>query len=105
MALLSDGSVRAWGRDDFGQCSRAEQVAPGALVAASALGTVMVVGEAAPACPADLNGDGAVSGADLGILLGEWGTAGGSTGADLNGDGIVSGADLGIALGDWGACP
>jgi len=58
----------------------------------------------ASSCPADLNGDGIVTGSDLGILLGEWGTSGGSTGADLDGNGIVSGSDLGILLGDWGPC-
>jgi len=25
--------------------------------------------------------------------------------ADLDGDGIVSGADVGILFGDWGPCP
>ena len=56
-----------------------------------------------PACAvADLDCDGTVGGADLGLLLGEWGTAGGSIGADLNGDGTVSGSDLGILLGEWG---
>jgi hypothetical protein len=48
---------------------------------------------------ADLNGDGVVGGADLGILLGKWGQSGSS---DLNSDGIVGGADLGILLGRWG---
>lgn len=48
--------------------------------------------------PGDLNGDGAVNGADLGALLGAWGTAGP---ADLNGNGSVEGADLGILLGNW----
>jgi hypothetical protein len=52
--------------------------------------------------PADLNCDGTVGGSDLGLLLGEWGTDGGSVGADLNGDGTVSGSDLGILLGAWG---
>ena len=46
----------------------------------------------------DLNGDGAVDGADLGILLGQWGGAGS---ADLDGSGVVDGADLGILLGNW----
>jgi hypothetical protein len=50
---------------------------------------------------ADLNLDGHVPGADLGLLLGEWGAGQGSF-ADLNGDGIVNGADLGILLGQWG---
>ncbi|HMN95860.1 MAG TPA: dockerin type I repeat-containing protein [Phycisphaerales bacterium] len=63
--------------------------------------TLAVVGPALPpACPGDLNGDGVVDGADLGALLGGWGTAIG----DLNGDGVVTGADLGILLGGWGPC-
>jgi len=53
-------------------------------------------------CPADLNGDSAVDGQDLGILLGSWAAAGP---ADLNGDGAVDGQDLGILLGAWGSCP
>lgn len=53
----------------------------------------------APARPADLNGDGVVDGADLGLLLVNWGKSG--TG-DINGDGIVDGADLGLLLQDWG---
>lgn len=53
-------------------------------------------------CPADFDGDGAVSGVDLGVLLSEWGGPGE---ADLDGDGVVSGVDLGILLGAWGACP
>ncbi len=53
-------------------------------------------------CPADLNADGSVNGADLGALLGTWGASGA---ADLNDDGIVNGADLGALLGAWGECP
>jgi hypothetical protein len=48
--------------------------------------------------PADLNGDGVVNAADLGILLGAWGTSGPG---DLNGDGVVDAQDLGILLGAW----
>lgn len=59
----------------------------------------------APACPSDLNGDRIVDGADLGALLGAWGTCSGSCPADLNGDGQVDGADLGVLLGAWGNCP
>lgn len=56
-----------------------------------------------PACAfADLNCDGAVDGFDLGLLLGAWGTNGGTTGADLDGDGLVGGFDLGQLLGNWG---
>ncbi len=47
----------------------------------------------------DLNGDGVIDGADLGILLSGWGSSGPG---DLNGDGVVDGADLGILLGNWG---
>ena len=57
----------------------------------------------APACPADLTGDGSVDGADLGTLLGNWGPC--TCAADLNGDGSVNGADLGALLGAWGPCP
>jgi hypothetical protein len=58
---------------------------------------------AAGCCRPDLTGDGKVDGADLGALLGAWGTA--DAAADLDGDGTVSGADLGALLGAWGACP
>lgn len=47
----------------------------------------------------DLNGDGHVDGADLGLLLGAWGSPGGP--ADLNHDGVVDGADLGVQLANW----
>jgi len=47
----------------------------------------------------DLNGDGTVDGADLGILLSAWNTSGPG---DLNGDGTVDGADLGLLLSAWG---
>lgn len=55
----------------------------------------------APACPADVDANGTVDGADLGLLLGSWGTKGDG---DLNGDGTIDGADLGLMLGAWGAC-
>jgi len=58
-----------------------------------------------PAGEADLNLDGVVDGADLGILLSHWGTVDGAVGwsaaADLNSDGVVDGADLGILLSSW----
>jgi hypothetical protein len=50
------------------------------------------------ALPGDLNGDGAVNGADLAILLGAWAN---SADGDLNGDGNTDGADLVILLGAW----
>jgi len=48
--------------------------------------------------PADLNCDGVVDAADLGVMLAAWGGRGP---ADLNGDGIVNGADVGLLLGAW----
>lgn len=53
-------------------------------------------------CPADLNEDGSVDGADLTELLGAWGTS--DSPADLNEDGMVDGADLAELLGYWGLC-
>jgi len=52
-----------------------------------------------PAILGDINGDGAVSGADLAVLLGAWGTA--DPLADLNDDGTVDAADLALLLGAW----
>ena len=58
-----------------------------------------------PPCIADLYVDGIVNGADLGIVLANWGACGaGTCAADLNGDGQVNGADLGIVLSGWGLC-
>jgi hypothetical protein len=54
-------------------------------------------------CPADLNNDDIVDGADLGTLLGSWGSCPGCP-ADLNDDDVVDGADLGTLLGEWGPC-
>ena len=66
---------------------------------------VVLAAPASAQCVGDFNGDGTVNGADLGALLGEWGTAGGTTGADIDGDGTVTGLDLGALLGAWGSCP
>jgi uncharacterized protein (TIGR02145 family) len=55
-------------------------------------------------CTGDLNNDGTVDGADMGVVLSMWGYAGSSTG-DLDDSGIVDGADLGIILSAWGTCP
>lgn len=52
-------------------------------------------------CIGDLDGDGLVNGADLTLLLGQWGISGS---ADLDGNGLVDGADLTLLLGRWGAC-
>jgi hypothetical protein len=56
-------------------------------------------------CSADLFADQVVNGADLGILLSQWGDATPTTISDINRDGVVNGADLGILLSQWGPCP
>jgi len=52
----------------------------------------------------DLDFDGDVDGADLGLLLGAWGDCvpGDPCLADYNGDGVVDGVDLGFLLAGWG---
>jgi hypothetical protein len=59
-----------------------------------------------PTCrDADLFRDFNVNGADLGILLSQWGPNTALTVSDINKDGFVNGADLGIMLAFWGPCP
>ena len=53
----------------------------------------------ADAIPGDVNGDGKVNGADIGVLLAAWGATSGAS--DVNRDGIVNGADLGVLLSNW----
>ncbi|MCZ2400231.1 MAG: hypothetical protein LC135_10260 [Phycisphaerae bacterium] len=58
-------------------------------------------------CAGDINGDGCVGQADLGILLANFNqSVPPNTNGDLNGDGFVGQVDLGILLGNWGCgCP
>jgi hypothetical protein len=59
-----------------------------------------------PSCiDADIFRDFNVNGADLGILLSQWGPNTPLTRSDLNRDGVVDGSDLGIFLSFWGPCP
>ena len=53
---------------------------------------------------ADLYPSGVINGADLGLLLSEWGPATASTTSDIDGDGTVGGGDLGLLLSFWGDC-
>jgi len=46
---------------------------------------------------ADFTGDNLVNGADLGVLLEEWG----SDAVDADGDGVAGTEDLGILLAEW----
>ncbi|MCZ6654055.1 MAG: hypothetical protein O7D91_13645 [Planctomycetota bacterium] len=60
----------------------------------------------ASACPADVDGDSAVSAADLALLLGSSGPCGDQDDcpADLDGSGAVGPFDLALLLGSWGPC-
>jgi len=53
-------------------------------------------------CIADLDGSGTVDGADLGLLLTNWG--GRPAAGDLNANGVVDGEDLAVLVGAWGPC-
>jgi hypothetical protein len=78
----------------------AEDADPGSVVEAAVDGVrLLTVDCTPPAIPGDLNGDGAVDGSDLGVLLAAWGTS--DALADLNDDGVVDGADLGVLLANW----
>ncbi len=56
-------------------------------------------------CTGDLNLDGVVDSADLGLLIGAWGTDGSIVdGSDLDGDGEVGASDLGLLIARWGVC-
>jgi len=57
--------------------------------------------EAQTFCPnSDINNDGITDTADLGLLIGDFGSAGGL--ADLNFDGVVDTADLGLLISTFG---
>ena len=56
-----------------------------------------------PPNPADLDGNGVVNGADLGLMLSGWGACGTPCPGDLDGNGAVNGADLGLLLAAWSA--
>ena len=55
-------------------------------------------------CTGDFTLDGVVNGADLGLLLSNWGPCGANCPYDLDGNGVVNGADLGLVLSNWGGC-
>ena len=77
----------------------AEDLGTGSLIEAAVDEVRMRVVECTPPNPSDLDGNGIVDGADLGILLASWGTSGPG---DVDGNGVVDGSDLGTLLGSWG---
>lgn len=66
---------------------------------ASVIATVRVTIAGDPCAVGDIDCNGSVDGADLGMLLSNWGLPGNT---DLNGDGSTDGADLGVMLSNWG---
>ena len=56
-------------------------------------------------CLGDLNHDAEVGGADIGLLLSNWGPCASACLYDLNNDSKVNGGDLGLLLSGWGPCP
>ena len=63
----------------------------------------------ASGCFADITNDGQVDSADIGLMIGAWGTCSDDPKqpccADLTGDGLVDSADIGLLIGAWGPCP
>ena len=98
------GSIIEWSADcnndnvvDYGQ------ILTGQLIDADTDGIPDICQQ--PTCrDADLFRDLNVNGADLGILLSQWGPNSQFTVSDINKDGSVNGADLGLLLSFWGAC-
>jgi hypothetical protein len=60
-----------------------------------------LIADATANLSADINADGVVNGADLGVLLSTWGPAATGSPTDLNGDGVVNGRDLGKLIEAW----
>jgi trimeric autotransporter adhesin len=69
------------------------------------LATWSILSLSASCCVGDVDGNGAVDGADLATLLGLWGVVPAGTPADIDGNGVIDGADLAAMLGGWGGCP
>ncbi len=100
LALKSDGSIVAWGNDEYGVSTPPA----GKGYTAIASGGSFCLAIKAVYLPGDLNEDGAVDIVDLNMLLIDWGKTGGFSDArsDANGDGTVDIVDLNTVLIDWG---
>ncbi len=106
LALLADGTVVAWGANGAGQAAVPSGLTDIGLIVAGEQSSFAAAACGVPACDdADIFRDANVNGADLGILLSQWGPSTLLTRSDLNRDGVVDGSDLGIFLSFWGPCP
>jgi alpha-tubulin suppressor-like RCC1 family protein len=100
LALRANGTVVAWGGYD-GEKSVPSDLRHVRSVHAGYTHSLAIVDDS---CVGDLDRDGAVMGADLGVLLTQWGQVGAPRG-DINADGVVDSIDLGFLIGQWGPCP
>ena len=107
IALLPNGSVKCWGGNQFGEGAVPPNLTEGGRITSVAAGWYSSLAVHVPwtPCSGDLFTDRQVNGADLGILLSQWGPASFTTVSDINRDGVVNGADLGLLLANWGPCP
>ena len=90
----------------FDPDARARRVAERALAATGSVVHSAPDCEGVLGCRLDVDRDGQVGGADIGLLLGAWGaTTPESWQLDLDANGQIDGADLGALLAAWGPCP
>ncbi len=80
------------------------QIRDGTFADTNANGVLDCCELAQSCCIGDIYIDGRINGADLGIVLSEWGQVTPTTNSDLDNNGRVDGADLGILLSHWGPC-
>jgi hypothetical protein len=80
------------------------QIQEGTFADTNANGVPDCCESAQSCCIGDIYIDGRINGADLGIVLSEWGPVTPTTNSDLDGNGRVDGADLGLLLAHWGPC-
>lgn len=101
LALRANGTVVGWGLGPDGETSIPADMRSVRSVGAGFHHSLAIVDDS---CVGDLDRDGAVMGADLGVLLTQWGQVGAPRG-DINADGVVDSIDLGFLIGQWGPCP
>jgi len=104
VAMINGGNHDYLSNQFTGGCNGCPNLAEPRLVNFEAIPGLQFVtvsaGGGGNPCPADLDGDGDIGGADLGVLLAGWG----GSSPDLDGDGSVGGSDLGAMLAAWGPC-